>query len=160
MSGKSRTFAARKIYKLLMCQTALISRNVVNMSKRAYNHRVEVLRPNLYSVGRLARLNRDLDGLYELLYAQWRTVTEEDYKVFGAHFQLLLETIKGLYDACRKAPEEMGLKLETKQLGMNYSALYELNSDIVSFCIRAPKNEALKAAFAHLDEVEGKMVES
>lgn len=157
MSRKSSNFAVGKKFLISMCQTALISRNVVNMSKRAYSHRVEVLDPNLYSVGRLARLNRDLDGLYELLYAQWRTVTEEDYKVFGAYFQLLLETIKGLYDACRKAPKEMGLKEETKRLGMNYSALYEVNSDIVNFCIKAPKSEVLKAAFAHLDEVDGKM---
>ena len=157
MSRKSSNFAVGKKFLISMCQTALISRNVVSMSKRAYNHRVEVLDPNLYHVGRLARLNRDLDGLYELLYSQWRTVTEEDYKVFGAYFQLLLETIKGLYDACRKAPKEMGLKEETKRLGMNYSALYEVNSDIVNFCIKAPKSEVLKTAFAHLDEVDGKM---
>lgn len=137
-----------------MCQTALISRNVVRMSKRTYNHRLEVVTPNLYRVSQLARLNRDLDGLYEMLYDQWRTVTEEDYKVFGGQFKVLLETIKDLYNACRQAPKELGLKEETRKLGMNYSALYEINSDIVNWNIRSPKNMALKEAMRHLSEVD------
>lgn len=142
-----------------MCQTALISSNMVRMSKRTYSHRLEVATPNQYRVSQLARLNKDLDGLYELLYNEWRTVTAADYDVFGGQFKLLLETIKGLYDACRKAPKELGLKEETKKLGMNYSALYEVNSDIVNWNIRAPKNEALKAAFARLAEVDKKLAE-
>lgn len=132
---------------------------MVRMSKRTYSHRLEVATPSQYRVGQLARLNRDLDGLYELVYDQWRTVTEEDYRVFGGQFKLLLETIKGLYDACRKAPKELGLKEETRRLGMNYSALYEVNSDIVTWNIKAPKNVALKEAFARLAEVDRKLAE-
>ncbi len=123
---------------------------MVRMSKRTYSHRLEVVSQNGYRVSQLSRLNRDLDNLYELLYAQWRTVTEEDYKVFGGQFKLLLETIKGLYDTCRKTLKEKVLKEETRKLGMNYSALYEVNSDIVNFNIKAPKNENLKAALARL----------
>lgn len=140
-----------------MCQTALISKNMVRMSKRTYNHRLEIVTPNLYRVSQLARLNRDLDALYELVYDEWRTVTEEDYKVFGGQFNVLLETIKGLYNACRKAPKELGLKEETKKLGMNYSALYEVNSDIVNWNIKAPKNETLKKALARAGEVVNNM---
>ena len=141
---------------IVMCQTTLISRNMIRMSKRTYNHRLEIATPDQYRVSRLSRLNRDLDALYELLYSQWRTVTESDYEAFGGHFAVLLETIKGLYDACRKAPRELGLKEETKKLGMNYSALYEINSDIVTWNIKAPKNEKLKDAFRHLAEVDKK----
>lgn len=141
-----------------MCQTDLISRNMVRMSKRIYSHRLEVVTPNLYRVTQLARLNRDLDALYEQLYDQWRTVTEEDYKVFGGQFKVLLETIKGLYNACRKAPKELGLKEEARKLGMNYSALYELNSDIVNWNIKAPKNEALKEVLKRLAEVDKKKI--
>lgn len=140
-----------------MCQTALISKNMVRMSKRTYNHRLEIVTPNLYRVSQLARLNRDLDALYELVYDEWRTVTEEDYRVFGGQFNVLLETIKGLYNACRKAPKELGLKEETKKLGMNYSALYEVNSDIVNWNIKAPKNETLKKALARAGEVINNM---
>ncbi len=140
-----------------MCQTALISENMVRMSKRTYNHRLEVVSQNGYRVSQLSRLNRDLDNLYELLYAQWRTVTEEDYKVFGGQFKLLLETIKGLYDTCRKTLKGKALKEESRKLGMNYSALYEVNSDIVNFNIKAPKNENLKAVLARLSEVDDKL---
>lgn len=131
-----------------MCQTVLISQNMVRMSKRTYNHRLEIVSHNMYRVNQLARLNRDLDRLYELLYAQWRTVTADDYNIFGGQFQVLLETIKGLYNSCRKAPKEMGLKEETRKLGMNYSALYELNSDIVTYSVNDAKHEELKSVLA------------
>lgn len=136
-----------------MCQTALISRNMVRMSKRTYSHRLDILIPNTYRVSQLARLNRDLDNLYELLYSQWRTVTEEDYKSLEGLFKVLLDTIKGLYDTCRKAPKELGLKTETKKLGMNYAALHEINSNILNFCIKAPRNQELKAALATAGEM-------
>ena len=51
----------------------------------------------------------------------------------------------------------MGLGEETKRLGMNYSALYELNSDIVNFCIKMPKNEEMKKALQYLTEVDKRM---
>lgn len=130
---------------------------MVRISKRTYRNRLDVLTPDLYNAGRLARLNRDLDGLYELLYSQWRTVTEEDYNVFGGQFRLLLETIKGLYNACRKAPKVLGLKDEIRKLGMNYSALREIDSNIVNFNINAPKNEALKAALAEAGRMMQKL---
>ena len=97
----------------------------------------------------LVRLNRELDSLYEFIYDDWRTITEEDYKMFGGQFVILIQTIKQLYDACKKQPKAMGLGEETKRLGMNYSALYELNSDIVNFCIKMPKNEEMKEVLQH-----------
>jgi hypothetical protein len=108
-------------------------------------------------VTQLARLNRELDSLYEFIYDDWRTITEEDYKMFGGQFVILIQTIKQLYDACKKQPKAMGLREETKKLGMNYSALYELNSDIVNFCIKMPKNEEMKKALQHLAEVDKRL---
>lgn len=140
-----------------MCETGLISKYLVRMGKRTYSHRMEVASPNTYHVGQLTRLNRDLDNLYELLYAQWRSVTAEDYKVFGGQFQVLLDTIKSLYDSCRKLPGEMGLKSETRKLGMNYSALYELNSDIMNFTLKSFKSEKVSVALHHLSSVDEKL---
>ena len=113
-----------------------------------------------YHVTQLVRLNRELDSLYEFIYDDWRTITEEDYKMFGGQFVILIQTIKQLYDACKKQPKAMGLNEETKRLGMNYSALYELNSDIVNFCIKMPKNEEMKKALQHLAEVDKRLVRS
>ena len=80
-----------------MCETVNISRRMVRVSRKTYNNRLDVATPHQYSVGQLTSLNKDLDGLYELLYSQWRSVTE-DYQVFGGQFKLLLETIKSLYN--------------------------------------------------------------
>ena len=139
-----------------MCQTSVITNRVERLSKRSYSHRLDVATPNRYHVTQLARLNRELDSLYEFIYDDWRTITEEDYKMFGGQFVILIQTIKQLYDACKKQPKTMGLREETKKLGMNYSklgmnysALYELNSDIVNFCIKMPKNEEMKKVLQH-----------
>lgn len=140
-----------------MCETAQISKKMVCIGRRTFLHRMEVATPNTYRVGQLARLNKDLDNLYELLYAQWRSVTAEDYKLFGGQFQVLLDTIKSLYDSCRKLPREMGLKDETCRLGMNYSALYEINSDIVNFALKSFKNDKITAALLNLATVDKKM---
>ena len=140
-----------------MCQTSVITNRVERLSKRSYSHRLDVATPNRYHVTQLVRLNRELDSLYEFIYDDWRTITEEDYKMFGGQFVILIQTVKQLYDACRKQPKTMGLSEETKRLGMNYSALYELNSDIVNFCIKMPKNEEMKKALQHLAEVDNRL---
>ena len=137
-----------------MCEAGLITRRVVRLSRRSFNHRIEVASPNGYQNSRLARLNHELDSLYETIYDDWTTITEDDYKMFGGQLQLLILTVKQLYDACRKMPKEMGLKDETRKLGMNYPALYELNSDIVNFRIKLPKNEEMKTTLSKLAELD------
>jgi hypothetical protein len=137
-----------------MCQTEAITQNVVRLSKQSYSHRLEIVMPNAYHVTQLARLNRELDQLYEMIYDDWQSISEEDYKVFGTQLTILLQTIKQLYHTCKEQPKEMGLKEETKKLGMNYSALFELNSDIVSFCINMPKNKEMKQLMERLTKVD------
>ena len=56
-------------------------------------------------------------------------------RVFGGQLVILIQTIKQLYETCKKQSKHLGLQEETRKLGMNYSALYELNSDIVNFRI-------------------------
>lgn len=135
-----------------MCQSVLISNNITRLSTRSYNHRLEVVTPTRYSVAQLSRLNRDLNNLYELIYDQWRTVTEDDYKQFGGQFKLLLEMLKGLYQSVKKLPKSMGFATEAENLEMNYAALYEVNSDIVNFCIKLPKNERFQKAMVEASQ--------
>lgn len=127
-----------------MCQTAIISKNVVRLGRRSYNHRMEVATPGGYNVIQLSRLNRELDSLYELIYEDWGSITEQDYAVFGGQLALLVKTIKLLYDDCRKSPIRLGMRDELERLEMNYSLLYELNSDIVNYRIKAPHDAALQ----------------
>ena len=65
-----------------MCQTALIADNIARLSMRSYRHRQEVATPDAYRASQLVRLNRALGSLCELLYDQWQTVTEDDYRRF------------------------------------------------------------------------------
>ena len=136
-----------------MCQTAVISNTVKRLGRRSYTHRMEVATPGGYSVSQLARLNRELDDLYELIYADWNTITEQDYAVFGGQFQLLVNTIKQLYDDCRRGAARRQMKDEVERLGANYSALHELNSDIVNFRIKAPRNAELQSMMSEASKV-------
>ena len=123
-----------------MCQTAVISNTVKRLGRRSYTHRMDVATPGGYNVAQLSRLNRELDSLYELIYEDWNTITEQDYAVFGGQLSLLVVTLKHLYDDCRKSSQLRLMHNEVGRLGMNYSALYELNSDIVNYRIKAPHN--------------------
>lgn len=137
-----------------MCQTRLITNKVLRLSRRSFNHRLEAASPKGYQYRQLVRLNRELDSLYDTIYDDWTTITEDDYKVFGGQLVILIQTIKQLYDACKKLPKEMGMKEETRKLSMNYSALYELNSDIVNFRIKLPKNEEMKETLRELSKLD------
>lgn len=131
-----------------MCQTAFISQSIVKLGTRSYKHSLEALAPNEYHVGQLRRLNRDLDAFYELLYSQCNTVTERDYNVFGKQLSSMLNILKTLYTSCRQMPKEYGVSTETEKLKRNYSALYELNSDIKNYRIKAPKDAEWSALLA------------
>ena len=139
-----------------MCQTEVISNAVVRLGRRSFAHRMDVARPNGYGTEQLARLNRELDNLYELIYEDWRNISETDYAVFGGQLVILVKTVKQLYDDCRRLTDNTKMKKEVEKLGMNYSALYELNSDIVNFCIKMPKNQEMKSLMKRLAEIDKK----
>lgn len=123
-----------------MCQTALISQNIVRLGTRSYRHRLEALAPNEYRVSSLRKLNHDLDSFYEFLYAQCNSVTEADYKVFGEQLHSMLATLKLLWQTCKRMPKSCGIGAEAEKLKMNYSALYELNEDIKNYRLKASKD--------------------
>ena len=123
-----------------MCQTALISRDIVRLGTRSYRHRLEALAPNEYRVSSLHKLNHDLDSFYEFLYAQCNSVTEAEYKVFGGQLSSMLDTLKLLYQTCKRLPKEFEIGMEAEKLKRNYSALCELNEDIKNYRIKASKD--------------------
>lgn len=51
----------------------------------------------------------------------------------------------------------MGFYDETKRLGMTYAALYEINSDIVNFGIKLPKDPEMKQMMNRLSEVDNRL---
>ena len=93
----------------------------------------------------LARLNNDLDNLYDDLYEAYHTVTEDDYKVIGPYLRVLIRTLNNLHSVCKKAPLSMGLRPQTERLACNISAICEVNNDIVRYKIQLPKDQEMKA---------------
>ena len=138
-----------------MCETLLIKNQVSRLGRRSYAHRMNVAGRTGYSSAQLARLNRELDSLYELIYADWNTVTEEDYAAFGPQLVILIQTLRQLHSECRKLSDQ-SLRSEIDRLGMNYSALYELNSDIVNYRVNAPHDNELQSMMAKASQMLNK----
>ncbi len=127
-----------------MCQALLISDNIVRLGTRSYRQRIEAMGARGNISAQLNRLNRDLDKFYELLYSEWHTITAGDYKVFGPQLKIMLHTLKDLHTTYCKMQKHLGLSEEVEQLGMNYSALYEMNSDIVNFKVKAQHDKEMQ----------------
>lgn len=126
-----------------MCEALFISNKIVRLGTRSYQQMMEAMTPDTYSVAQLSRLNRDLELFYETLYNQWNTITEEEYKTFGNQLVVMLQTLKELYLTCKRIGDRK-LDKQIELLEMNYSAIYEVNSDIVNFRINLPKDENFK----------------
>lgn len=131
-----------------MCQTALISQNIVRLGTRTFRHRLKAISGRDYNVVQLKRLNRDLATFYKLLYGQINSVTADDYHIFGPQLQLMLSNIHELYNVCEQFPENYGMKKEIRKLGMNYSAISEINYDIVNFRLETAQRPRLKSLLA------------
>lgn len=134
-----------------MCQTALISESIVKVSSRSFERNLEAVSGVGMSHNKLARLNNALDRLYEMVYGQFNEITPDDYRIIEPQLMLLLNTLKGLCNTFRKIPVSEKLSGEVEALSRNYSALYELNSDIKNFRVKNISPElanALKKASA------------
>lgn len=116
-----------------MCQTALISSNIIRLGTRSFRQTLEAASGVPFTNGRLASLNRSLDTFYDLLYDQYNFITPADYATLGPQMAMLLDTLKKLYDICLKAANADKLSREIDRLGRNYSAFFEIDSDIRNF---------------------------
>lgn len=123
-----------------MCQTSIISHNIVKLGTRSYKHSLEALAPNEYGINQLRSLNRDLDSFYVFLYGQCNSITERDYHVFGKQLTSMLGALKMLYSSCKQMVHEAAMLVEVEKLKKNYSALKELSNDIQNYKIKAPKD--------------------
>lgn len=113
-----------------MCQTAVISNQIVRLATRSFKQTLEAVSGNQFPVARLSRFNKGLDNFYEFLYSQINNVSKEDYKIFGPQLTLMLSSIGDLYHTCLSLPKSWGFDTETERLGRNYSALVEINGDL------------------------------
>lgn len=119
-----------------MCQTSLISRNIARLSARSFERNLEAVSGVGTTHTKLVRLNNALNRLYEMVYDQFNEITPDDYKIIEPQLLLLLNTLKGLCNTYKKIHSSDRLSKEIEVLGRNYSAIYELNSDIKNFRVK------------------------
>lgn len=130
-----------------MCQRVLISRNIASISTRSLERNLEAAAGADISSAKLARLNSSMDALYEIIYDQFNDIDKNDYKIIGPQLHILLKTVKDLYTTIKKRVLlKDSLKKEVAQLWSNYSALYEINDDLVKYRLNDTKDSSLSAA--------------
>ena len=127
-----------------MYQTSTISNKIVSLGTRSYRQHLEALSGIALTNQKLARLNKDLDDLYELLYGRFNTITETEVKAMSPLLQELLKTIKGLYTTYRKPAKRLRIEAEITRLGMNYSALQEIYDDMQNYRLPSKEDNELR----------------
>lgn len=89
-----------------------------------------------------------MNSLYDIIYTQFNDIDKNDYSIIGPQLQFLLKTVKNLYSTYKKLPTSDSVKKEVSNLINNYSALYELNDDLVRYRLNSDKiSKNLSSAF-------------
>lgn len=127
-----------------MYQTSTISDRIVNLGIRSYRQHMEALSGIELTKQKLARLNKDLDDLYEVLYGRFNTITETEVKALSPMLQELLKTIKALYATYRRSTKHIRIEEEISRLGMNHSALQEIYDDMRNYRIPSEEDKELR----------------
>lgn len=135
-----------------MCEVITISKHIVRLGTRTYQQKIEALRPQGYSLTRLRILNRDLENFYDLLYNQFNSISLSDYETFGEQLTQLVNTVFELKDLFDNFTLPTNVKIEVERLERNYSALHELNSDIIQFRLNQP-SQKLKDLLSQASQV-------
>lgn len=124
-----------------MCQTEVISHRIGLISRRAFDIRMRMASPFFVEKkGEMSRLLNDVDGLCNLLHEDFLTITEDDYRMFGAELSLLIDTLKSLKQDSLTY-EKYATRMEC--LSHQIADLEELEHDIIAFRVKAPKNPSL-----------------
>ncbi len=124
-----------------MCQTMCISNSIVSLSKRSFTRRLRIASSRMVAEkGMLARLNNQLDELYELLYDNFTSMTASDYEQFAPQLAVLIETLKSLHRDYLHSSYKHALSDSINRLQGNISAIEEIKHDIQNFKVNLPYN--------------------
>lgn len=124
-----------------MCQTMCISESIVSLSKRSFTRRLRIASSRMAAEkGMLARLNNQLDELYELLYDNFTSMTASDYKLFAPQLIVLIDTLKSLHKDYLHSSYKIPLSDSINRLLDNISAIEEIKQDIQYFKVNLPHN--------------------
>lgn len=91
--------------------------------------------------GELTRLLNEIDRLRDQIHDEFSTITAEDYNLFGQELRIVIENLKSLISESHSRPE---LRIYNNRMREQIEDLEELEHDIKSFRVNAPKNEGLQ----------------
>ena len=103
--------------------------NITQTGSRLYLYRMLTVGHNTPDLDKLSALNKKLDTIYRKIYHLQPTISSEDTDQITGRLSILLSTVKDLI----KSLKGYASAKEVESLRMNYSALYELNSDLENF---------------------------
>ncbi len=123
-----------------MCQVAVLSRSLSDLSKRSFTQRVDAISGQETRIKtRLTRLNNQLDDLCEQLYDAYSDIVESEYMAIKPYLTLLIDTLKDLY-RFYKGHSTDGISDYLCRLQTNISAIEEIDADIRNFKINLYRN--------------------
>lgn len=135
-----------------MCQTAVISKDIVRIGRRSFDRRMRLASPLFVEKqGEMTRILNEVDRLSNRLHDEFITITEDDYRMFGPELKIVISTLKALRRESLSRPE---LRRFDNRMREQILDLEELNHDIVEFRIKALKNKELLNAMSSLKDVD------
>ena len=135
-----------------MCQTRVISHHIGHIGRRSFDCRMRMASPLFVEKrGEMARLLNEVDRLSERLHDEFATITEDDYRMFGAELKIVIKTLK---DLRRDSQRRIELKPYDDRMRQQIADLEELDHDIREFRITAPKDEALQSTLSLLAKMD------
>ncbi len=135
-----------------MCETQIISRHIGRLGRRSFDRRMRIASPLFVEKrGELPRLLNEVDRLSDRLHDEFPTISEEDYRLFGPELRILISTLKALRKDSLIRKE---LKPYNDRMRQQIADLEELDHDIRTFRIDAPKNNELQATMALLSNLD------
>ena len=135
-----------------MCQTQVISRHIGRIGRHSFDRRMRMASPLFVErQGEMTRLLNEVDKLSDRLHTEFPTITEEDYRLFGSELRIVINTLKDLRKDSLTRSE---LKLYANRMREQIVDLEELDHNIRTFRVEAPKNKELQATLAQLDKLD------
>ena len=135
-----------------MCQTQVISRHIGRIGRVSFDRRMRIASPLFVEKrGELTRLLNEIDKLSARLHDEFPTITEDDYRIFGPELKIVISTLKALRQDSLMRKE---LKAYNDRMRQQIVDLEELDHDIKTFRVNAPKNKELQTTMAMLSGLD------
>ena len=135
-----------------MCQTQVISRHIGRIGRVSFDRRMRIASPLFVEKrGELTRLLNEIDKLSDRLHDEFPSITEDDYRIFGPELKIVISTLKALRQDSLMRKE---LKAYNDRMRQQIVDLEELDHDIKTFRVNAPKNKELQTTMAMLSGLD------